>query len=83
MHEHALETCEPSCVPKAAKPFFIPMVHGLPGAMRHVAALELPSQEGRAWSCGTHGSTGAHLSKEARSKAVGHMEAMELTSVRR
>jgi hypothetical protein len=26
-HERALETCKPSCVPRTAKPFFIPMVH--------------------------------------------------------
>jgi hypothetical protein len=37
----------------------------------HVAALELLSQEGRAQSCGTHGSTGAHLIKEARTRAEG------------
>jgi hypothetical protein len=88
--------------------------------MGHMAALELPSQEGRALSCGTHGSTGAplserqssepwdtwqhqsspcqggkvqsrgtrgsagaHLSKEARSGAVGHVVALDPTSVGR
>jgi hypothetical protein len=25
--ERTLDTCEPSCVPEAASPFFIPMVH--------------------------------------------------------
>jgi hypothetical protein len=32
---------------------------------------------------GPHGSTGAHLSKEVRSKATGHMAALEPTSVGR
>jgi hypothetical protein len=41
MREHAVETREPSCMPRAAKPFFTPVVHSLLGAMGHVAALEL------------------------------------------
>jgi hypothetical protein len=61
----------------------LPVVHSSPGAVGHVAAVELPSQEGRAWSCRTHGSTRAHLSKEARSRAKGHVAAPELTSARR
>jgi hypothetical protein len=83
MHEHALETREPSCMPKTAKPFFIPVVHSPPRVVGHVAAPELPSQEGRAWSRGTHSSARAHLSKEARFGAVGHVAAPELTSLRR
>jgi hypothetical protein len=63
MHERALETRESSCVPRAAKPFFIPVVHSPPGAMGHVATLELPSQEGRAQSRETRDSTGAPLSR--------------------
>jgi hypothetical protein len=70
-------------VPRAAKPLFIPMVHSPPGAMGHVAELELPSQEGRAQSCGTRGSTEPHLVKEARSRAEGRVAAPELTSARR
>jgi hypothetical protein len=31
MHERALETHEPSCVPRIAKPFFIAVVHSPPG----------------------------------------------------
>jgi hypothetical protein len=54
-----------------------------PRAMGHVVAPELPSQEGRAWSPGTRGSTGAHLSKEVRSGAAGRVTAPEVTSVRR
>jgi hypothetical protein len=65
MHEHALETHEPSCVTRAAKPFFISVVHCPSGAVGHVAALELSSQEGRARSRGTRDRTGAHLVKEA------------------
>jgi hypothetical protein len=45
----------------AAKSFFILMVHSPPGAVGHVAAPELPSQEGKARSHGTCGSTRAHL----------------------
>jgi hypothetical protein len=48
-----------------------------------VTAPELPSQEGRARSRGTRGSTGAHLVKQARSRADGHVAASELTSARR
>jgi hypothetical protein len=48
--ERALETCEPSCVPEAGRPFFIYVVHSPPGAVGHVAVPELPSQEGRAQS---------------------------------
>jgi hypothetical protein len=81
-HERALETHEPSCVPRVGKPFFIPVVHSPPGAVGHMAAPKLPSQEGRARSHGTHGSTGAHLIKEVRSRAEGHVAAQELTSAR-
>jgi hypothetical protein len=70
-------------VPKAVKPFFIPVVHSPPWAMGDVAASELPSQESRARSHGTHGSIGAHLSKEVRSGGEGHVAAPELTSARR
>jgi hypothetical protein len=70
-------------VPRAAKPFFISMVHSPPGAVGHVIAPELPSQEGRARSRWTCGSTRAHIVKEARSGAEGHVAAPELTSIRR
>jgi hypothetical protein len=78
-----LETRESSCVPRATKHFFIPVINSPPGAVGHVAAPELPSQEGRARSPGTCGSVGAHLSKEARSRAAGHVAAPELTPARR
>jgi hypothetical protein len=62
MHERVLKTREASCVARVAKPFFIPMVRSPSGAGGHVAAPELPSQEGRALSRGTRASTGASLS---------------------
>jgi hypothetical protein len=62
MHERALETREPNCVPRAAKPFIIHVVHSPPGAMGLVAAPELRYQEGRALSHGIRGSTRAPLS---------------------
>jgi hypothetical protein len=83
MHERALEISEPSCVPRTAKLFFIHVVHIPPGVVGHVAALELPSQEGRARGYGTHGDAGAHLSKEVRFRAEEHVAAPELTSARR
>jgi hypothetical protein len=78
-----LKTREPSYVSRAAKPFFIHVAHGPPGGVEHVAAPKLPSQEGRVWSRETRGGTGAHLRKEVRSGATGHVTASELTSTRR
>jgi hypothetical protein len=46
--DRALDTCEPSCVPEAASPFFIPVVHIPLGAMGYVAASELSSRGGDA-----------------------------------
>jgi hypothetical protein len=63
-------------MPRVAKPFFILAIHSPPGAVGHMAAS-------KAWSRGTHGSTGAYLIKEARSEAEGHVTAPELTSARR
>jgi hypothetical protein len=70
MHERALEIRERSCVPRAAKPLFIPVVHSPLGAVEHVTTPGLPSQKGRAPSRRTRGSARAHLSKEARSEAM-------------
>jgi hypothetical protein len=75
MHECALETHKPSCAPRAAKPFFILEVHSPLRRVGHVAAPELCARGSRAQSQGTHGSTGAHLNREVRSKAEGHMVA--------
>jgi hypothetical protein len=73
-----LDTYEPSCVSRAAKPFFIHVVHSPLGAVGYVAAPELSSREGEfgaMWqrlssprqggevqSSGTRGSAGALLS---------------------
>jgi hypothetical protein len=43
-------------MPRTAKSFFILVVHSPSGAVGHVAAPELPSQEGITPSRGTHGS---------------------------
>jgi hypothetical protein len=40
-------------------------------------------QGGEAWGHGTCGSTGAHLGRKARSRAAGHVEVSELTSIGR
>jgi hypothetical protein len=61
-HDRALETHEPSYVPRAAKPFFILVAQSPLGAVGHVAAPELPSQQGRVSSRGTRGRIGAPLS---------------------
>jgi hypothetical protein len=82
-HERALKTHEPSCVPRTAKHFFVYVVHSPSEVVGHVAAPELPFQEGRVPSRGTRGSTGAHFSKKARSGAEGHVAAPELTSAKR
>jgi hypothetical protein len=78
--DRTLEICEPSCVPRAARPIFIPVVHNPLGAMGYVAALELSSREGRAQSHGTRGSARSHLDREARSGAEEHTVAPELSS---
>jgi hypothetical protein len=70
-------------VPRAAKHFFIPMVHNPLGAGGDVAAPELSPRGSRAQSHGTRGSTGAHLDREVRSGAEGHVATSELSSVRR
>jgi hypothetical protein len=47
-HDHALDTCELSCVLGAVRPFFILVVHNPLGTVGYVAALELSSREGEA-----------------------------------
>jgi hypothetical protein len=42
-HNRALNTCKPSCVRRAVRPFFIHVVHSPLGAMGYVAAPELSS----------------------------------------
>jgi hypothetical protein len=70
-------------VPGAARSFFISVVHSPLGAVGHVTASEFSSWRGRARSHVTRDSTGAHLVKEVRSRAEGHVAAPELTSAMR
>jgi hypothetical protein len=44
--DRALDTCEPSCVTGAARPFFIPVVHSPLEIVEYVAAPELSSRGG-------------------------------------
>jgi hypothetical protein len=95
--DRALDTCKPSCVPGAARSFFIPVVHSPLGTVGYVAAPELSSLGGEAtWQCqsppqqggevqseGTRGSAGAHLGMVVRSRAEERMTALELNSARR
>jgi hypothetical protein len=48
IRDRALDTCEPSCVPGAARHCFIPVVHSPLGAVGYVAASELSFQGGEA-----------------------------------
>jgi hypothetical protein len=44
--DRALDTCEPSYVPEAARPFFIPVVHSPLEVVGYVEAPELSSRGG-------------------------------------
>jgi hypothetical protein len=50
-HDRALVTCEPSCVPGAARPFFIPVVHSPLGAVGYMVAPEISrgGEAGATW----------------------------------
>jgi hypothetical protein len=53
-YDRALDTCEPSYVPGAARPFFIPVVHSPLRIVGYVAAPEFSSRGGEAramWQC--------------------------------
>jgi hypothetical protein len=52
--DRALDTCEPSCLPGAVRPFFIAVVHSLLGAMWYVAAPEPSSRGGDAGATWQH-----------------------------
>jgi hypothetical protein len=51
--------------------------------VERVTTPELSSRGGRARGYGTGGSVGAHLSREVRSEAAGHVTAPERSSARR
>jgi hypothetical protein len=74
---HTLETRESSRIGRPAKPFLILKVCGPQRAAGHVAASK-PYRAGRRVRCReTHGSAGALPSREAGSRATGHMAAPE------
>jgi hypothetical protein len=50
----ALDTCKPSCVPVAASPFFILVVHNPLGAVEYVVAPELSSRGGEVGATWQH-----------------------------
>jgi hypothetical protein len=52
--DRALDTCEPSCVPEAVRPFFIPVVHSPLGAVGYMAAPELSSRGGEVGATWQH-----------------------------
>jgi hypothetical protein len=92
-HDYALDTCEPSCVPGVARPFFIPVIYNPLGAMGYVAAPELSSRGGEAGATWQHrssplgearpgprGSAGAHLGRKTRFGAEEYVAAPELSS---
>jgi hypothetical protein len=74
--DRALDTCEPSCVPGAARPFFIPVVHSPLGPWGTCQHWSSPLGEARQ---GPRGSAGAHLDREARSRAEKHAAALKLS----
>jgi hypothetical protein len=73
--DRALDTCEPSCVPRAARPFFIPVFHSPLGPWGTCQHRSSPLEEARP---GPRGSAEAH--REARSGAEEHVAALELSS---
>jgi hypothetical protein len=52
--DRTLETCEPSCVPRAVRPFFIPVVYSPLGAVGYVTASELSSRGGEVGATWQH-----------------------------
>jgi hypothetical protein len=77
IRDRALETWEPSCVPGAAKPFFIPVAHNPLGSWGTWQHRSSPLREARPEP---RGSTRAHLGREARSEVEEHVVAPELSS---
>jgi hypothetical protein len=75
MRERVLETHEPSCMARPARPFFIPEACDLLRAAGHMAASE-PSRAGRQ-GLKSRGSAEALQSREAGSEDAGHVAAPE------
>jgi uncharacterized protein YqgV (UPF0045/DUF77 family) len=78
-----LGTCVPSYTNKSARLFFMLEIRGSQGVAGHVAASDPPQPGGEVQRHRTRGSAGAHLSREVRSGAIGHVAALEPTSAGR
>jgi hypothetical protein len=70
-HERALETCKASCVLRAAKHFFVPVVRNPLGVVGYLAAPKLLSRGDRVWSHGTSDGPEAAPIREAGAGATG------------
>jgi hypothetical protein len=79
--DRALDTCEPSCVPGAAMPFFIPVVHSPLGTVGYVVAPELTSTGRRGLELRNTWQRRSSPLGEAEPGATGHVVALEPTSV--
>jgi hypothetical protein len=75
--DRALDTCEPSCVPGAARHLFIHVVHSPPGLCGTWLHRSSRLRETRPVP---RGSAGAHLDREVRSGAEEHVTTPELSS---
>jgi hypothetical protein len=75
--DRALDTCEPSCEPGAAKHFFTPVAHNPMGSWGTWQHRSSPLGEVRP---GPRDSAEAHLDREVRSGAEEHVTAPELSS---
>jgi hypothetical protein len=83
LHERSLKIREPSCVPSAAKPFFIPVVHIPPGGRGtrgNIGAPLLGRQSPELWDKLQHWSSPL---RKAEPGAAGHVIGPKLTSARR
>jgi hypothetical protein len=76
-HDRALDTCEPSYMPGAVRPFFILVVHNPLGSWSTWQYRSSPIGEARPGPCG---SVVAHLGTETRFRAEEHVAASELSS---
>jgi hypothetical protein len=68
--ECTLRTCEPSCVPRVAKSFFVLVAHGPLRAMGHMSASESSPRGGRVQSHETRGSVRALPYEEAGAPTI-------------
>jgi hypothetical protein len=75
IHEPALETCEPSYMARAAKPFFILETYDLQRTSGQVEVPKPPGRGDRAQSHRARASSGALLIGEVGSGAIGHVVA--------